>query len=243
MSSFDTSSTDFVNVTITSSNNEDYSVERRFKRNITIEEFKNKLELLIGCRSNAMNLEVYNKNDDIVCKPNDISNYLGSYPIDNGMRVHVTANDKEEIQDPSTVQKFELSDDTYAKMPSTVKAFLKENKLGKYDEDKVRKMEENRVLELENDKKLISCMKVNDRCEVTIPGNPKRKATIMYVGQTEFKPGYWVGVKYDEPLGKNNGSVAGVQYFDCYDKYGGFVKPSCIVLGDFPEDDYDLNEL
>lgn len=70
--------------------------------------------------------------------------------------------------------------------------------------------------------------KIGDRCEVCVPNQPKRRATIMYVGKqnfclnllldfiifvydlsvgkTEFKEGWWIGVKYDEPLGKNDGT-------------------------------------
>jgi len=36
-----------------------------------------------------MLLEVYNKSNELVCKPDEDSSLLGSYPIDSGMRIHV----------------------------------------------------------------------------------------------------------------------------------------------------------
>ncbi len=45
-----------------------------------------------------------------------------------------------------------------------------------------------------------------------------------FCGQTQFNPGVWVGIELDEPIGKNNGSVSGVQYFTCRPKYGIFAK-------------------
>ena len=50
--------------------------------------------------------------------------------------------------------------------------------------------------------------------------NDGKQGTVAYVGVTEFAPGKWVGVIWDEPIGKNNGTVQGKSYFECVDKHG-----------------------
>ena len=47
--------------------------------------------------------------------------------------------------------------------------------------------------------------------------------------------GGWVRVEYDEPVGKHDGTVAGKRYFEARNKHGGFVRPSKVTFGDFPE--------
>jgi tubulin-folding cofactor B len=63
---------------------------------------------------------------------------------------------------------------------------------------------------------------------------------VCYVGKIVDKgPGYYVGVKLDEPYGDSNGIVKGVKYFDAGDKYAAFVRPNDLEVGDFPELDID----
>ncbi|KAG7167630.1 CAP-Gly domain-containing linker protein 1-like 3, partial [Homarus americanus] len=47
---------------------------------------------------------------------------------------------------------------------------------------------------------------------------------ISYIGETQFAPGEWAGVTLDDPIGKNDGSVAGVRYFQCEPKKGVFSR-------------------
>ncbi|KAG8184392.1 hypothetical protein JTE90_004564 [Oedothorax gibbosus] len=49
--------------------------------------------------------------------------------------------------------------------------------------------------------------------------------TLAFIGNTHFSNGMWFGVILDEPIGRNNGSYGGVQYFKCPKNHGVFVRP------------------
>jgi hypothetical protein len=70
-----------------------------------------------------------------------------------------------------------------------------------------------------------------DRCLVSpTDGGPSRNARVMYVGSVPGMPtGYWVGVQYDDKVGKNDGSIQGRRYFRCPPGHGGFLRPSRVV--------------
>jgi len=59
---------------------------------------------------------------------------------------------------------------------------------------------------------------------VIVTSSQGSKAGILrFLGTTEFASGQWAGVELDDPLGKNDGAVAGTRYFDCQPFYGLFA--------------------
>ncbi|XP_057184054.1 CAP-Gly domain-containing linker protein 4-like isoform X1 [Triplophysa rosa] len=62
--------------------------------------------------------------------------------------------------------------------------------------------------------------------KVVIAG--QKVGTLRFCGSTEFAGGLWAGVELHQPVGKNDGSVAGVQYFSCPNKHGIFAPLSKI---------------
>ncbi|ETO00110.1 CAP-Gly domain containing protein, partial [Reticulomyxa filosa] len=63
----------------------------------------------------------------------------------------------------------------------------------------------------------------------------KPNGTIRYIGTVPPLGKFtWVGVELDEPHGKYDGSVSGKTYFECQGKYGEFLRPDQIEVGDFP---------
>uniref|UniRef100_A0A8C6MAJ4 CAP-Gly domain-containing linker protein 4-like n=1 Tax=Nothobranchius furzeri TaxID=105023 RepID=A0A8C6MAJ4_NOTFU len=72
----------------------------------------------------------------------------------------------------------------------------------------------------------LSSMGVRLGDRVMIAG--QKIGTLRFCGSTEFSGGLWAGVELDKPEGKNDGSVAGVQYFTCPLKHGIFAPVSKI---------------
>ena len=59
--------------------------------------------------------------------------------------------------------------------------------------------------------------------------------------------GYWVGVCFDEPVGRSDGYAKGIKIFDCTPKYGGFIRGKNVSVGDYRvrdlmDDDEDEDE-
>nr|XP_046245333.1 tubulin-folding cofactor B [Scatophagus argus] len=234
-----------VNVRITSTLSS-FEVQRRFNRGISIAELKGRLEMVVGASPSSMDLELFSVTDNFLQKMDDNDALLGSYPVDDDCRIHVldrSGSQMGEFTDVSKVEKFELSADAYDKRTDSAKSFMKKHHIGRYNDEEVAKKKAEITARQEEQKAAAGAITVGSRCKVQVPGQPTKLGTVMFVGPTDFKSGYWVGVKYDEPLGKNNGTVDGKKYFECEDKYGGFVKPLNVIVGDFPEEDYGLDEI
>jgi len=65
-----------------------------------------------------------------------------------------------------------------------------------------------------------------------------RRGEVVFAGKVpHLKPGYWVGVRFDEPVGKGDGTAGGKRYFDADPRYGAFARPHNVEVGDFPVQD------
>lgn len=56
----------------------------------------------------------------------------------------------------------------------------------------------------------MATLQIGNRVEIK---NVGVQGTVAFIGTTLFATGKWVGVILDEPLGKNNGTVQGKEYF------------------------------
>ncbi|KAH9516924.1 tubulin-binding cofactor B [Dermatophagoides farinae] len=209
-------------------NNDDNLIERRFASDMTLPDLKNRLELITGASAATMELTFRDSSGNLL-GPSDDSKCLGDYLVPAGelrLRLHVKDSSVVKFDDLSGVQKYELDDEEYAKRSDSMRAFKMKNKLGRFSATTAG--------DDGNDDEYVKQMKLGDRCEVSVKNMPPRRGCIMFIGKLGTKPGTFVGVRYDEPWGKNDGTFEDVRYFECAPNYGSFVKPNLVKVGDFP---------
>ncbi|KAG0181454.1 hypothetical protein DFQ29_008236 [Apophysomyces sp. BC1021] len=226
-------------VTVLVSTSENIESERRFDKGLTIYDLKARHP---SCNT-TQKINLYQGNIDIGPIDDD-DRLLGSYPVENYMRLHVLDTNphriKNQFTDTSLVEKFELTEEEYAKRSDTVRAFKEGNKLGRFS---AAAAEQKAAFANENER-AASNINIGDRCEIQMGdgSSVRRRGCVRFIGETQFQPGLWVGIQYDEPMGKNDGSVQGERYFTCPPKYGGFVRPINVTVGDFPEEDIFMSD-
>ncbi|KAJ4848041.1 hypothetical protein Tsubulata_046184 [Turnera subulata] len=220
---------------VTHSNIKSFSPEIRFSLQSTVEAVKDKLWRKCGTSVNSMRLELYDDGGGAkVSDLTDDSRPLGFYSPLDGFRLHVIDTDPASVtsggwlEDTSLVEKYTISDEAYQKRDGTFRKF-KERISAQNPSAFAPKITEDYMEDL------CANIKVGDRCEVE-PG--EKRGVVKYVGRAEsLAPGFWVGVQYDEPLGKHDGLVKGTRYFECPPLHGGMVRPDKVKVGDYPERD------
>lgn len=128
---------------------------------------------------------------------------------------------------------FQLSEEEYAKRNNTVLLWKKQNQLGRFDP---KFDEQQRYIQQENER-LADKITVGSRCRV-INIASERRGMVRYVGKIqELDEGesIWVGIEFDEPVGKNDGLIGSIRVFQAKPNHGSFVRPKQVEVGDFPE--------
>ncbi|KAI8839612.1 CAP Gly-rich domain-containing protein [Chytridium lagenaria] len=215
---------------------EGVSSERRFNRDITIATLKERLSPITGVPPSTMKISVYGRTAG---STKESMIYVGFYPLEDFMALQVTDSNPTRVKgaftDTSLVEKYEMPDDEYAKRQDSVLAYKMRHKIGRFDDSK--SMDSTRSDDFKTE---ASRIKPGDRCKVSPASDEdgfSKIGTVKFVGLTKFKPGWWIGVEYDEPVGKHDGTVSGTPYFTCRPKHGVMVRPNRVEVGEFEEED------
>ncbi|KAK9390504.1 CAP Gly-rich domain-containing protein [Lipomyces mesembrius] len=234
---------------------ENTSSERRISPHWTLAHLKSRLEPITGIPASSQRLSLFIAHSEtpILLTPpdgrTDDDYSVGEFgdALVSFARVQVDDSRpfsaQENYTDFTRVAKFELSQEEYAKRDDTVLAWKKRNQLGRFaetasDRDKVSNKAQVEARRIH----------VGKRCRVVEPS--ERRGIVKFVGRvpelqsagTEEDDAVWVGVDFDEPVGKNDGTMQGVKYFEARKNHGSFFRPEKVEVGDFPEIDDMFDE-
>jgi tubulin-folding cofactor B len=247
-----------VMVTVSHSNLQQKHVDLRWDMHATVLDVKIRLTKHCGTPAQDMRLILRDGEGRDLCAMDDDDRPLGFYSVQNGHTIHIIDTNPYSLsaggglEDTSLVKKYEMSDEEYNKRKNTLRAYkreqLKKDPNFKFDFSKhagkgagakgeggEAKSDAAAAPKAHPGPESTAHITVGMRAEVA-PG--ARRGEVMFVGAIYgMPPGHWVGVRFDEPVGKSDGVVKGKRVFECHARYGGFVRAHNLNVGDFPERD------
>ncbi|KAG0629618.1 hypothetical protein M758_1G117200 [Ceratodon purpureus] len=239
---------DTVSLHVTHSNLKQRFIEIRVDLHTTIEAIKERLRDRCGTAVESMYLQLYDDDNNKICDLVEDFRPLGYYSPFDGFRIHIIDKNPTSLsaggwlEDTSLVEKYTISEESYNNREDTYRKY----RLKKLAEDPTwslakeianRKGETYVAPEITDDYQadIAANIKVGNRCEVD-PGG--KRGEVKFVGKADtLAAGYWVGVQYDEPVGKHDGVVKGKRFFTCLPGHGSMLRPEKVKVGDFPERD------
>ncbi|CCE64639.1 hypothetical protein TPHA_0I01320 [Tetrapisispora phaffii CBS 4417] len=223
------------------------SLTKEMSKEISLSELCQKMYPITGVSSEDMELTIESADGNKVkYQVNVMGSIDGIYPFKDftgtNVTVHVVDPNKDSIVnqllesgDNSDKYTYTLLEEDYQRRTDSVLQWKKDNKLGKYDP----KYQAGLLKQRELQNSIAEKLQVNVRCSVKVSNKLERRGWLRYIGKlqavanTDNSNDLWCGVEFDEPTGKNDGSINGVRYFGPVLKnHGGFVKPLYVETGD-----------
>ncbi|XP_050843950.1 tubulin-folding cofactor B, partial [Serinus canaria] len=98
-----------------------------------------KLELVVGSPASCMELELFGAEDEPLGTLDCDEALLGSYPVTDGCRLHVTDRSGAragQFEDVSQVAKYEMAESDYDKRTESMRSFLRQRSWGRWDRER-----------------------------------------------------------------------------------------------------------
>ena len=212
--------------------------ERRFDPSISYSELRFRLEVITGIPADAQKITVFAADGDNMGELPTVERPLLTLEPGTKLDVQDKTGRSGLMDDIDAVPKYEMAQEEYAKRQDSLLAFKQRHKLGRFSEEAHQQAHQQHQQALDHEEQQAAAAKeitIASRCQVVSDGLQKR-GVVRFVGDVHFKPGVWVGVEYDEPVGKNDGTVQGKRYFSSRAGHGAFVRPLKVQVGDFPEE-------
>ena len=234
------------------------SSERRITPTWSISHLKTKLHPITGIPVTSQKLWLQSSatgparpGGTLIASADEESTTLESYQLAIGHTIYVEdlrpVGARPNLTDVSKgeTEKYEMPTEAYENLNGTVLSWKKNQGLGRFAKDADQKREE--LVGVHETVAGERGVETGRRCRVGV--EDERRGEVAYVGPIPEIPGlggWWVGVRLDEPVGKNDGSVAKRRYFDAQGGTRGiFVRPERVEIGEYPplEDLEELEEM